>query len=240
MKSFVTTGAIMALLSSTSLMAANLTIPMSFEYLALDGKQIETNMFSHKSDLKLDNGSHKIAIRYHDMIQDDFTDSQSFIKSAPFIVTLNVDGDVNYTLSAADGEVIKRPKSFAKDPKVIITREDKGLVNYSVEQTNFEEESFLANIFNGNKGNDVDALSVNATSNGVAPAVAVQSAKPAVAATAASATLAATAVATTETKTAQPIKADNPAQAEQMLQYWWLQADEKTRKEFMGWAIKQL
>ncbi|GAA0791523.1 MULTISPECIES: DUF2057 domain-containing protein [Pseudomonadati] len=239
MKSFVTTGAIMALLSSTSLMAANLTIPMSFEYLALDGKQIETNMFSHKSDLKLDNGSHKIAIRYHDMVEDDFSDSQSFIKSAPFIVTLNVVGDVNYTLSAADGEVIKRPKSFAKDPKVIITREDKGSVNYSVEQTNFEEESFLANIFNGNKGNDVDALSVNATSNGVAPAAVVQSATPPASATVA-ATAVATTVATTETKTAQPIKADNPAQAEQMLQYWWLQADEKTRKEFMGWAIKQL
>ena len=235
MKSFVTTGAIMALLSSTSLMAANLTIPMSFEYLALDGKQIETNMFSHKSDLSLDNGSHKIAIRYHDMVEDDFSDSQSFIKSAPFIVTLNVDADVNYTLSAADGDVVKRPKSFAKDPKIIITREDKGAVNYTVEQTNFEEKSFLTNIFSGNKGDNVDVLAVNATGSSAAPAAAVQSAKPAV-----SATVAATAVATSEANTAQPIKADNPAQAEQMLQYWWLQADEKTRKEFMGWAIKQL
>ena len=235
MKLFQTAGALLILASSSAVFAANLTIPMSFEYLALDGKQIETNMFSHKSDLSLDNGSHKIAIRYHDMVEDDFSDSQSFIKSAPFIVTLNVDGDVNYTLSAADGEVIKRPKSFAKDPKIIITREDKGAVNYTVEQTNFEEESFLANIFSGNKGDNVDVLAVNATGSDTATAAAVQSAKPAV-----SATVAATAVATSEANTAQPIKADNPAQAEQMLQYWWLQADEKTRKEFMGWAIKQL
>ncbi|WP_252345994.1 DUF2057 family protein, partial [Shewanella indica] len=33
---------------------------------------------------------------------------------------------------------------------------------------------------------------------------------------------------------------DSAAHAQQMLQYWWLQADEATRKEFMSWAIKQL
>ena len=44
-------------------------------------------------------------------------------------------------------------------------------------------------------------------------------------------------IATVPAATAQK---PTPAQAEQMLQYWWLQADDKTRKEFMGWAIKQL
>ncbi|UJF23246.1 DUF2057 domain-containing protein [Shewanella sp. OMA3-2] len=234
MKSFVSTSAILALLSSTSLMAANLTIPMSFEYLALDGQQIETNSFKHKSDLNLTTGSHKIAIRYHDMVQDNFSDSQSFIKSAPFIVTLNVDGDFNYTLSPATGEVVKRPKYFAKKPDIIITRQDKGSVSYSVENTQLEEASFFANLFGGNKTADIDAMSANATSNNLTVNTAATT--PATISPA----VAATAVTVNPLNTDNLPKATSAAQAEQMLQYWWLQADEKTRKEFMGWAIKQL
>ena len=56
MKSLFTTSALLAFLTSSSVLAANLTIPMSFEYLALDGAEVETSMFSHQSDLALTNG----------------------------------------------------------------------------------------------------------------------------------------------------------------------------------------
>ncbi|MGZ9897805.1 DUF2057 domain-containing protein [Shewanella gaetbuli] len=234
MKSIVTTSALFALLSSSSLLAANLTIPMSFEYLAMDGKEIETNMFSHKAELNLTEGTHKIAIRYHEMVEDDFTDSQSFIKSAPFIVTLKVDGDYQYHLQAAEGEVVKKPKQFAKKPEVVISREDNGQVSYSVELTNVKESSLFDSFFGDS--DEMAAQSVAATSptNKQAAETATASVAPtsAVAATAVVANAASDS--TTKTNT-QP-----PANAEQMLQYWWLQADEETRKEFMSWAIKQL
>ncbi|MCL1113501.1 DUF2057 domain-containing protein [Shewanella basaltis] len=229
MKSILTTSALLAFLTSSSVFAANLTIPMSFEYLALDGNPIETSMFKHQSDLELTNGTHKIAIRYHDVVDDSFSDSQSFVKSAPFIVTLTVDGDYQYNLKPAKGDVIKQPKAFAKAPEVKISRQDKGSVSYSIEQTNFTEETFITNLFKTDKQQDFDTLAASATSHGtqVSNQAPVQSDI-------------ASATNITPTNNVIKEKATTPAQAEQMLQYWWLQADEKTRKEFMGWAIKQL
>lgn len=231
---------LLALVTSTSVMAANLSIPMSFEYLALDGKEIETNMFTHKTDLELSNGSHKIAIRYSDMVEDDFSDSQSFVKSAPFIVTINIDGDYEYQLKPADGDYVKKPKAFAKQPQVIISREDSGKVDYQVKQTDFEESSFISNLFSGNKSTDIDELAASATGSGstVVPAAVATSAT--VAATSAAPAAIPATMTTKNAETKVSTAAQTATNPEQMLQYWWSQADEKTRKEFMSWAIQQL
>ncbi|MCE9678264.1 DUF2057 domain-containing protein [Shewanella sp. AS1] len=230
MKSVLPLTAILALFSASSAVAANLTIPMAFEYLALDGQQVASSKFNHKADLDLSNGTHKIAIRYHDMIEDDFSDSPDFVKSSPFIVTIAVDGDHNYQLLPAEGKVIKNPKAFAKAPQVVITRKDGGEVNYKIVQTNLTESSFVSKIFSGESGTDIDAAAAAATSTGAELSQTGQS------------IAAGEAVPTT-------LPAQIPAQlpangdanhAQQMLQYWWLHADEQTRKEFMSWAIKQL
>ncbi|MGI2172208.1 DUF2057 domain-containing protein [Shewanella sp. MF05960] len=236
MKSVFTTSALLAFLTSSSVFAANLTIPMSFEYLALDGEAIETSMFKHQSDLTLANGTHKIAIRYHDVVDDSFSDSQSFVKSTPFIVTLTVDGDYQYSLKPANGDVIKKPKAFAKAPQVEVSRQDNGSVSYSVEQTNFAEETFITNLFKTNKQQDFESLSASATGDGKT----VVTQAPVQSDIAVATNMAPVAAVTSVTTKVPAGKATTPAQAEQMLQYWWLQADEKTRKEFMGWAIKQL
>lgn len=226
MKSVMPVTAIIALLGSSTALAANLNIPMTFEYLAVDGTEVKSSLFNHIDDIELDNGTHKIAIRYHDMVQDDFSDSESFIKSSPFIVTLTVDGDHQYSLKA-DGGVIKHPKSFAKSPKVVITRQDSGVVDYSVKQTDFTEDSFVNSLFGGGNGQSVTSLASAAT--GGAPVTTT------------------VAIATTITAPiSKPAPIDSmtgeqdAAHAEQMLQYWWLHADHETRKEFMSWAIKQL
>lgn len=229
MKSIKPITALIALLGASSAMAANLSIPMAFEYLALDGKKVEGSLFNHKSDLELSQGTHKIAIRYHDMVQDDFSDSESFVKSSPFIVTLAVDGDYDYRLQPAEGEIIKKPKSFAKSPAVVISRIDGGAVNYKVTHTELTEDSFVSKLFNGNSGQDIETAAAAATGTAVA-AHAAAPVQPA---------------GTVEAVTLPAMLPANPtasdaAHAQQMLQYWWLHADDKTRKEFMSWAIKQL
>ncbi|BCV67126.1 DUF2057 domain-containing protein [Shewanella carassii] len=231
MKLRLTASALLALLSTSSVFAANLTIPMSFEYLALDGKEIETSNFNHKSELALSEGVHKIAIRYHDMIDDDFSDSQSFVKSSPFILTLKAEGDNEYILKPADGDHVKKPKEFAKTPQVVITRADKGQVNYQVELTQLKETSFLSQLFNGNNAPDVETAAAAVTSGNMAasqPVAPVTQPSPVSAMTMPAASK------------ASGQNGDSAAHAQQMLQYWWLQADEATRKEFMSWAIKQL
>jgi uncharacterized protein YccT (UPF0319 family) len=250
--------ALLLLASSSAVFAANLSIPMSFEYLALDGQTIETNKFTHKKDLTLTNGTHKIAIRYHDIVNDEFSDSQSFIKSAPFIVTLVVDGDHQYLLSPAQG-VVKQPKSFAKAPQIIISREDKQAADFSVAQTQLEESSFFGKLF-ADKSQPAIAASTQVaattpkTETAQPPASNKQTPEQTFTDKLASQTQAITSdslpdhdavngmIAATPAKAEAKIntKSNSKAQAEQMLQYWWLQADDKTRKAFMGWAIQQL
>ncbi|QYJ76589.1 DUF2057 domain-containing protein [Shewanella sp. FJAT-52076] len=235
MKSVLPVGALLALAASSSVFAGSLTIPMSFEYLALDGQEIATNSFSHKAELDLSPGTHKIAIRYHDMVDDEFSDSQTFVKSAPFILTLMVDGDHDYFLKPASGEVVKQPKQFAKAPQVVVNRADKGEVSYKIVQTDYKEDSFVGRLFGGSKGVDIDEAAAAATAAGTA---AVVSTTPAAPVSQATAPAVADTVAPAATSPVPP--AVGGAHAQQMLQYWWLQADEKTRKEFMSWAIKQL
>ncbi|MDT3282696.1 DUF2057 domain-containing protein [Shewanella scandinavica] len=232
MKSLLPISSLLVLLGSASAFAADLNIPMSFEYLALDGKKVESSVFNHKSSLELTPGTHKIAIRYHEMVEDDFSDSQTFVKSAPFIVTLDVDGDYQYYLQAAEGKVVKKPKVYAQNPQIKLTRGDKGDVNFQVVNTNLEEESFVSRLFSGNQAVDVSGTAAAATgAAGAAGAVVAVAPVP----VATSATVSATSL-TTPVDTSKATAA-NP---QQMLQYWWLQADEKTRKEFMSWAISQL
>ena len=229
MKSLLPISSLLVLLGSASAFAADLNIPMSFEYLALDGKKVESSVFNHKSSLELTPGTHKIAIRYHEMVEDDFSDSQTFVKSAPFIVTLDVDGDYQYYLQAAEGKVVKKPKVYAQNPQIKLTRGDKGDVNFQVVNTNLEEQSFVSRLFSGNQAVDVSGTAAAAT--GAAGAVVAVAPAP----VATSATVSATSL-TAPVDTSKATAA-NP---QQMLQYWWLQADEKTRKEFMSWAISQL
>ncbi|EGM70354.1 DUF2057 domain-containing protein [Shewanella sp. HN-41] len=230
MKSLLPISSLLVLLGSASAFAADLNIPMSFEYLALDGKKVESSVFNHKSSLELAPGTHKIAIRYHEMVEDDFSDSQTFVKSAPFIVTLEVDGDHQYYLRAAEGKVVKKPKSYAQNPQVVLTRSDKGQVNYQVANTDIEEESFVSRLFSGNQAVDVSGTAAAATGAAGATAVVVAAAPTS------------TQAAVNATSLTKPVDASKAAGAnpQQMLQYWWLQADEKTRKEFMSWAISQL
>ncbi|ABV87979.1 DUF2057 domain-containing protein [Shewanella pealeana] len=236
MKPRLTITALLALCGSSAAFAADFNIPMAFEYIAVDGQEIKTSLFNHKSEIELDKGTHKIAIRYNDLVADDFSDSETNIKSNAFVVTIDVDGDYSYQLKPADGEFVKNPKSFAKAPQVVITREDKGNVSYKVTQTNIGEESFVSRLFSGNNPTDVDAESAAVTSSAatVASIPTAPVSKPSPAATATMPAVAAT------SPTPPVTSAEEAAKAEQMLQYWWLQADEQTRKEFMSWAIKQL
>ncbi|GIU24248.1 DUF2057 domain-containing protein [Shewanella schlegeliana] len=237
MKPRLTITALLALCGSSAAFAADFNIPMAFEYIAVDGQEVETSLFNHKSEIQLDKGTHKIAIRYNDLVEDDFSDSETNVKSNAFIVTIDVDGDFSYQLKPADGEFVKNPKRFAKAPQVVVTREDNGLVNYKVTQTNITEESFVSRLFSGNDATDVDAEAAVAT--GAAAAVSTPTAPVSKPSPAAAATLPAVA-ATHSAAPATATTAEDAAKAEQMLQYWWLHADEQTRKEFMSWAIKQL
>ena len=238
MKSLLAITGMLVLLGSASAFAAELNIPMEFEYLALDEKKVLTNSFRHKSRLEFGQGTHKIAVRYQDMVKDDYGSDESLIKSAPLIITITVDGDHHYVLSPAEGKVIKNPKTFAKNPAVKISRSDNGPVSYQVVNTNWEEESFVSRLFSGNQEQDITGEAVTATGSGASLAetgAPAQTAAP-VPVGKPGATSAALPTAATESERGNKSPGVN---SQQMLQYWWTQADEKTRREFMGWVGSQ-
>ncbi|WP_299004729.1 DUF2057 domain-containing protein [uncultured Shewanella sp.] len=224
MKSIRIITALLVLLTSTSSLASSLTIPMSFEYLAIDGQKIKTNFFTHKSTLKLQPGTHKIAIRYSDMIEDDYSDSEYRVESSPFIVTLNVIEGSKYQLEPVGGLPVKDPKTFSKSPQVVIKQNNKEKVDFQVKQTNFTEESLVSQLFTRNK----------------------QETSPTAAATAATMKGHSQAIVTTPSPhdplnlATEPTSSQSAKEAQQMLKYWWKQADEPTRKAFMSWAIQQM
>lgn len=233
MKAFLPAAVLLGLLGPVSAWAGTLTIPMNFEYLALDGQVIKSSMFKHKADLNLTPGEHKIAIRYSDMVEDDYSDSQNFIKSAPFIVTLTATQSGQYALTPAQGRV-KYPEQFAKQPDITLQSNNNAPVTYHVTYTDIKDSHFLSRLMGDDSGVNINEAAAAAT----LPAVTIQPQTTAVTANVNQASPAGT----LESQSPQATKAttQDAGHAEQMLQYWWQQADEPTRKAFMSWAIKQL
>lgn len=211
--------------ASSALFGANLHIPMVFEFLALDGQKVERSLVSHKADLELSPGDHEIAIRYADMVVTGIVDTPDSVRSAPFIITLDVDADGEYLLAPAGGD-IGNPVEFARAPEVVITRTDGAAVNYSFTQTDISQRDFDTKLYGKTLA---PAASVAAAP--VAPATTVPLGGPAP-------EIQDLEVSVEREETA--VTGGQGASAEQMLRLWWERADEETRKEFLGWAIKQL
>ncbi|MES9861182.1 MAG: DUF2057 domain-containing protein [Candidatus Thiodiazotropha sp. LLP2] len=107
-------------LISLPLQAAQLTIPDSFEFLALDGKAISSSLLSHQSDLTLTEGEHMITLRYMDVIIDPDLGYESVINSKPFVIELQVDSGGHYRLEP-EPVAFQDKQAFAKDPQVMIS-----------------------------------------------------------------------------------------------------------------------
>jgi uncharacterized protein len=259
--------ALALLTGASTLAAAELHIPMAFEYLALNGKKVSRSAVVHKSELELSPGYHEIAIRYYDMVELDMPDTPERVSSPAFIITLNVTEDSDYYLKLARGEVVRNPLEFAEAPDVIVTRKGGGSVDYQLTHTDIEQRDFKTRLYG-------KTLSPEAGAQARAVAEAEAAAAAAAAAAAVSPQLVPKAGATvpqaapSESKaqdeaastmaevdmTSTPVTAASASAAASpgdtagqhaatpgdMLQLWWQRADEQTRKEFLGWAIKQL
>lgn len=233
MKPLLSLTVVFFLCSSSALFAASLTIPMKFEYVTLDGKKVSSGKFMHKSNLQLDQGSRRVALRYSDMVDNDVSDTKESVQSTVFVVTLRVDGNFKYTLAPEGGDRVSNPEQFAKSPNVVVTRGNGGAVEYEVTQTGMAKREFMSALDDSDKLAGTAFVPVSA-----APA----------AATTPSESVAVSTEVLGNSSQVQPAATVVPASAAttselsatEMLQKGWQQADEKTRKEFLSWAIRQL
>ncbi len=236
-----------------ALAAAELHIPMAFEYLALDGRKVSRSMVVHKSELELTPGYHEIAIRYNDMVELDMPDTPENVKSTPFIITLDVSEDVDYYLKPAGGDTVRNPLEFAQKPDVVITRKDGSAVDYRLTYTDIDQRDFKTHLYGKTLSPQAQAQAAAAAaaaastqlvpvteSTGAEPATTVSGAPASSAATMGEVDVMASTGVAAESDAQTDAGNGQPATPAEMLQLWWLRADEKTRKEFLGWAIKQL
>lgn len=221
---------LIALFGASAVSAANMKIPMAFEYLALDGQKVKKSVFMHKSKLKLSPGQHEIALRYHDMVESEVSDTDEDVKSPAFIITLNVTDGADYYLEVGGNGEIDDPREFALAPDVVVTRKGGGKVDYKLTHTDIEEKSFNIQLYGQSPEQQKPAL-VSHNAPTTAAAAAQYTPEPELVSTPVGATTAAAAPAPATGTTATP---------EQMLHLWWQRADEKTRKEFLSWAVQQL
>ncbi|MBY6186736.1 DUF2057 domain-containing protein [Marinobacter hydrocarbonoclasticus] len=216
----------LALLASPISWAESLTIPMEFEFVALDGTKVQTSLFSHKDELELAPGERKIALQYKDLVPESVGDGHRRVSSSPFVITLNVDEGVDYALKA-DRRItdIKTAEAYAKAPKVVITASNGSQAQFSLQQTQSDESTIVDKLLGEQPtAPSAEEAALAATASGSAVAASSKASAPAE-------------VKATEVK---PAPAQGDDRAEEMLKYWWEQADAETRKAFMSWAVQQL
>jgi len=228
--------------------AAKIMIPDSFEFLALDGQKVKQGILSHISSLELSEGEHKLAVRYADAVADPNMRYPDYLHSKPILLTLIAEGQHAYKL-VPDPVAIKQPWSYMDDPIITVVRQDGGPVNYEVIPPKTKEDSLVAATKLDSNEKTTAVVTAAGTSQLKAqspqPDTADLAPSPAGSAEESNEKGAAVVVAagTAQLKaqsTQQPVTAD-PAQspAGSMLKYWWSQADEKTRRDFMNWAAGQ-
>ncbi|GAA5188970.1 DUF2057 domain-containing protein [Ferrimonas gelatinilytica] len=222
---------LLALALSPALNAASLTIPLEFEFLAVNGEPIGTSMFKHKDNLNLVPGENRVALRYKDLVRETLGDGHSRVNSNPFVITFTIGAEEKYHLAAASAiRDLDQARRFADNPQVVLTDGKGNPMEFAMALTQGEDPGLLERM-TGSDGPDLEEQAIAATATGGALAAAAD----------------------TQSASAEPFKADSkpseaatapvtadPANPEAMLKYWWQQADEPTRKAFMSWAVQQL
>lgn len=198
MKCKLVVAVVLNMIFLTGVNASELTIPESFDFLAVDGKDVGGWSGSGRS-IELTAGEHRIALEYSAAVEGDNPRMQEFVSSEPLLITLMVESGKRYRL-VPHSSAKTSPSKFAKDPKMKIMsgRDD---ANADIAMLVQNQQSRWAKI--------TQASNVSTQPN-VSDMARV-------------------------TKKSSRVMVDNigGTPAASMLVYWWNQADQQTRDNFL-------
>lgn len=106
--------------SSLNSFANEILIPENITVISINGEEQGFSFFSRQTKFPINVGANVIQVRYEELFDDSENDDHVIIKSKPFMVTFDVEGDtdlkliVPYLVDEADA------RKFAKKPEVII------------------------------------------------------------------------------------------------------------------------
>ena len=215
---FKVCGFVVLMLLSCSAWSAKLVIPETFKFLAVDGEDVDGGFFDGPYKIDLKPGIQKIALQYDNKVPDDANPRlDEFIKSEPMLLTLNVIQDGTYKL-VPHPDIDRDPRGYAENPRLKVVNPQGQKARYEIALLIEKKESVWSKVTqkDGQKAEPKSEFAELTSAR--APAVAstpTSGESPAVA------------------------PANGAAPAGDMLQYWWSQADEKTRQEFMRWVYSK-
>lgn len=213
-------------------MAATLKLPNEITLLALDGKKISGSILKGSEGLELASGQHQILFRIQKVVGKSSRD-QDFYTSVPLITHFDVKNAKTISINIPQIDSEREAKIFDKNPQFDVMNEDGKIIPAVKDKLNLQGliiaadfEIELAKYNAGNNPASVPSLA-QITTVTVAPAM----------------TYAAPTTTTSMVNPSQPVaqtsvtlKGENVA--EQMLQYWYQQADKETQKRFNDWTKK--
>ncbi|MEH8063123.1 DUF2057 domain-containing protein [Gallibacterium anatis] len=201
---------------SMSSLAATVTVTPNISLLAIDGEKAKSSLTKSQNSFNInDNNKHQVVVRVSEVV--DNGSDKTLFESDPIIVTFQA-GNQDLVISAPRLDNMRNANMFAKDPKIT--------VKTSADQTVASKQDILkqTGIFPDTRIAE-DLAEYNASQGVAAVPNLVSVSMPAAIPTAAGAKT---------TKAKITVQGENVA--EQMLQYWYQQADKETQARFLKWA----
>ena len=201
---------------SMSTLAAKVTVTPNISLLAIDGEKAKSSLTKSSNSFDInDTNTHQVVVRVSEVVVDG--SDRNLFESDPIIVTFQ--GQPNdLVISAPRLDNMRNAKLFAKNPKITVkTTSDQEISSKQdiLQQSGIFPDTRVA-----------EDLAEYNSSNGVAAAPNLVSVSlPTAAPTGASAKA---------SKAKITVQGENVA--EQMLQYWYQQADKETQARFLKWA----
>ncbi len=209
-----------ALLTSTASFAGVVTGSSNIDFLAIDGQKAAKSLLKETRSFNIsDTKTHQVVVRVSEIVR--AGSDRTLFESDPIVVTFQ-GANEDIIISAPRLEDERDVAGFKNNP--VISVKTRSGTAVQTKQEYLKQEGFLPNV------NLVENLSDYNASGSVASVSAF-----------ATATLpAAVPTATAGGKVQKnKITVQGENAAEQMLQYWFQQADKETRQRFLQWAQKQ-
>ncbi|UEA17214.1 DUF2057 domain-containing protein [Pasteurella canis] len=206
-----------ALLTSTASFAGVVTSSSNIDFLAVDGQKPGKSLLKETRSFNIsDTQTHQVVVRVSEIIRSG--SDRTLFESDPIVVTFQGTAD-DIIISAPRLETERDANTFKKAPRITVKTVSGSEI--ATKQEYLKQEGFLPGV------NLVENLSEYNSSNA-----------PAAVAALASTTMP---VAIPGFGKAQKgkITVQGENVAEQMLQYWYQQADKETQKRFLNWAKNQ-
>ncbi|MFC0323602.1 DUF2057 domain-containing protein [Gallibacterium melopsittaci] len=201
---------------SVSSLAATVKVTPNISLLAIDGEKAKSSLTKSQNSFNIsDNGTHQVVVRVSEVVNNG--SDKTLFESNPIIVTFQGSSQ-DLVITAPRLDNMRNANLFAKNPKITVkTTADQEV---STKQDILQQSG----IFPDTRVAE-DLAEYNASQGVAAVPNLVSVSMPAAIPTAAG---------TKASKAKITVQGENVA--EQMLQYWYQQADKETQARFLKWA----